>query len=185
MGRPAGAARVSNANKAVLRIRIPRAEEAPAIFRLIEECPPLDPNSRYCNLLQCTHFAETCVVAERGGTLAGWISAYRVPAAPHELFVWQVAVAPWARGTGVAARMLDVLMARPACRDITRLSASITDGNAPSRALFASFARRCGVPMSERPWFERDRHFDGSHETEHLLSIGPLPASATTIPEDA
>src|SRR3546814_16914023 len=39
--------------------RNPVAEDAQAIHDLIAACPPLDTNSLYCNLLQCTHFAET------------------------------------------------------------------------------------------------------------------------------
>ena len=40
-----------------------------AIWELISACPPLDTNSAYANLLQCTHFADTCVIAEREGRI--------------------------------------------------------------------------------------------------------------------
>src|SRR3546814_7090005 len=50
--------------------RNPVAEDAQAIHDLIAACPPLDTNSLYCNLLQCTHFAETCVLAERDGEIS-------------------------------------------------------------------------------------------------------------------
>src|SRR5690606_38843738 len=75
-----------------LRLRMPRAEDGPRVSQLIASSPPLDVNSAYCNLLQCTDFSETCVLAERDGALLGWISAYRPPNAPELLFVWQVAV---------------------------------------------------------------------------------------------
>src|SRR5690606_27480359 len=45
-------------------LRRPIAADGPAITRLIAACPPLDSNAAYCNLLQCTHFADFCIVAE-------------------------------------------------------------------------------------------------------------------------
>ena len=92
-----------------VRFRAPRPEDGPAVTRLVADCPPLDVNSPYCNLLQCDHFAETCVVAEAADGLAGWISAYRPPSAPEDIFVWQVAVRADARGQGLGGRMLAVL----------------------------------------------------------------------------
>ena len=48
-------------------LRMPRAEDGPAVTALIGSSPPLDVNSAYCNLLQCTDFRDTCVLAERDG----------------------------------------------------------------------------------------------------------------------
>ena len=42
-------------------------EDGLAVNRLIASCPPLDTNSTYCNFLQCLHFAETSVLAEKDG----------------------------------------------------------------------------------------------------------------------
>lgn len=145
---------------------------------LIAACPPLDTNSAYCNLLQCSHFADTCVLAEletEGGfQLAGWISAYRPPAAPDELFVWQVAVHESARGMSLARRMLEALLARPAFQGVTRLTTTITEANDASWGLFGSFARHQGATLHKRPHFERDAHFAGAHDTEFLVTIEPL-----------
>ncbi len=157
---------------------MPDAEDGPAITALICDCPPLDTNSAYCNLLQCTHFAETCVVAELSGEIVGWISAYRPPSEPDRLFVWQVAVAASARGLGLGGRMLDELMARPAAQGICGLTTTVTETNDASWAIFGSFARRRGAAFSKRPIFERDRHFAGAHDTEFLVSIGPFVTTA-------
>jgi L-2,4-diaminobutyric acid acetyltransferase len=159
----------------VLSFRAPRAEVGPAITALIADCPPLDTNSAYCILLQCTHFADTCVVAERAGVLAGWASAYRPPSAPDQLFVWQIAVHRAARGAGLGTQLLEALLARPGAKGATGLLTTITAPNAASWALFDAFARRCGGPMHRRPIFDRDAHFAGAHDTEHLVSIA-LPA---------
>lgn len=139
--------------------------------RLVAECPPLDANSAYCNLLQCSHFAETCVAAVEGGRMVGWLSAHRPPSAPDQVFVWQVAVHPSARGAGLGRRMLEALLARPAAADARALTASITEANAASWALFTAFARSRGARLSRAPLFDSQAHFDGRHETEHLVSI--------------
>lgn len=132
-------------------------------------------NSAYCNLVQCAHFADTCVVAEAEGQVVGWISAHRPPAAPDEIFVWQVAVDASARGTGLGGRMLDALLARPAVRGARRLTTTITEANAASWALFEGFARRRGLGFDKAPLFTREIHFAGLHDTEWQASIGPLP----------
>lgn len=118
------------------------------------------------------------MVAERSGGIAGWISAYRPPSEPDQLFVWQVAVAASARGLGLGSRMLDELITRPAIRDVRGLITTVTETNDASWAMFGSFARRRGAAFSKRPMFERDRHFAGAHDTEFLVSIGPFVTSA-------
>lgn len=159
-----------------VRLRSPRAADGPAITRLVAECPPLDGNSRYCNLLQCDHFADTCIVAETADGVIGWISAYRPPSAPDEIFVWQVAVRTDARGQGLGGRMLEALLKRPAAHGAHRLTTTVTPSNEASLSMFAAFARRQGCELQRTVRFERDRHFEGLHETEWQLSIGPLAA---------
>lgn len=144
------------------------------IADLIASCPPLDTNSLYCNLLQATHFAETCIKAERGGVLEGWISGYRPPNDPAAIFVWQVAVRESARGKGLGVAMLAALMQCPAVADAQRLITTVTPSNHASRRMFAAFARNRGAKLEVRPWFDRERHFGGRHESEELISIGPL-----------
>ena len=75
-------------------LRPPAREDGAAVFGLIQRCPPLDANSMYCNLLQCSHFADTSVAALADGVLVGFISGYLVPGRPDSLFIWQVAVGP-------------------------------------------------------------------------------------------
>lgn len=152
----------------------PTAEDAGAIAELIASCPPLDPNSLYCNLLQSTHFARTCIKAERRGILEGWVSGYRLPDDPATMFVWQVAVHERARGIGLGAAMLETLLLRPAAAGACRLITTVTPSNQASRRMFAAFARRRGARMEVRPCFDGERHFAGRHESEELITIEPL-----------
>lgn len=155
---------------------MPRAEDGPRVSALIAASSPLDVNSAYCNLLQCTDFQETCVLAERGETLLGWISAYRPPHSPEKIFVWQVAVDPAARGEGLALQMLDALVARPAVAGASTLTTTITEDNEGSWRLFRAFARRHGATLTQSPRFEHEAHFAGAHATEWEARIAPLPA---------
>src|SRR3546814_8648151 len=65
-----------------LHLRKPVAADGPAITALIARCPPLDRNSAYCNLVQCAHFADQCIVAETGARIVGWVSGHRPPSDP-------------------------------------------------------------------------------------------------------
>src|SRR3546814_13200500 len=74
--------------------RPPRKTDGTRIWALIRSIAALDDNSLYCNLLQCSHFAGTCALAEIDGRAVGWISGYLPPEKPDTLFVWQGAVHP-------------------------------------------------------------------------------------------
>ncbi len=154
-----------------ITLRKPVDADGSAVWELIKECAPLDRNSMYCNLLQCDHFGETCVLAERGDDVVGWISAYRVPDDPETLFVWQVAVSARARGQGLAQRMLKELLEREACEGVQQLKTTITKDNEASWALFSRFAEREGADLDSEAHFKRDEHFDGRHATEHMVTI--------------
>lgn len=157
-----------------LNFRPPNLNDGFKIHRLISECPPLDSNSAYCNFLQCSHFSSTSVIAEAESDILGWVSGFRSPNADYQFFVWQVAVAPEARGQGLGLRMLDALIMRPALSGITGVATSISPGNAASWALFQAFARRHNAALNHRPWLERDIHFEGQNDSEHLVMITPL-----------
>ena len=154
--------------------RRPSELDGPQVTALIADCPPLDVNSAYCNLLQCSHFADTCVVAERAGQIVGWISGYRPPSAPGSLFVWQVAVHASARGQGLGQRMLDWLVSRPGAAGAVDLTTTITAENLASWAMFRRFAQTHRLLLTKSAHFERETHFAGAHDTEWQVAIGPL-----------
>jgi len=152
-------------------LRMPAREDGAGIHALIRACKPLDENSMYCNLLQCDHFRDSCVVAEMDGRVVGWVSAYVMPNDPETLFVWQVAVDDSARGTGLGRRMLAHLLERDVCRTVRRLQTTITTDNGASWGLFSRFAEHVGGRLDSQAYFTRDVHFQGLHATEHLVTI--------------
>lgn len=154
-----------------IRFRKPEPQDGAEVWDLIASSAPLDENSMYCNLLQCDHFRDTCVVAERDGKVVGWISGYILPYAPDTFFVWQVAVSEAARGEGLAKRMLAHLLERDECEKVSRLQTTITRDNAASWGLFKSFARSRDAQFDAQAHFTRDTHFRGYHATEFMVTI--------------
>lgn len=157
-----------------ITLRKPVSEDGRAVFTLIMECPPLDINSAYCNLLQCSHFRDTSVIATDDRGALGFISGYIIPDRPDTLFIWQVAVNERGRGKGLARRMLDDILHRTACESVSHLETTITEDNAASWALFSSLARDYQAPLERSVMFDREIHFGDRHDTELLARIGPL-----------
>lgn len=169
-----------------LAIRHPSDSDGLSVHELVSRCQPLDTNSVYCNLLQCTDFAETSLLAEdKEGLLAGFISGYRPPSRPDTLFVWQVAVDAPMRGQGLALCMLKTLCAQVARQGVSYLETTISPGNASSRALFFKLFSWLGSGFSTRTLFSRTGHFSGKHEDEVLYRAGPFSEPAfKTIQEE-
>src|SRR3546814_10034769 len=63
--------------------------------------------------------------------------------------------------------MIRALLARPAQRDATWLTTTVTDDNDASWALFRGLARDWDAPLERSVLFDRDVHFAGAHATEY------------------
>ncbi len=151
--------------------RVPTRNDGTRVHELIAQCSPLDENSAYCNFLQSTHFQSTCVVAERNGDIVGFVSAYRKPDKPSELFIWQVAVHESARGKGLAFHMLNEILTRDELQDIKVLETTITKDNQGSWSLFKKLDKAHGERGEVSTFLDETRHFEGKHDTEYLYRI--------------
>jgi L-2,4-diaminobutyric acid acetyltransferase len=161
-------------------IRTAEVEDGVAIHRLVRDSRVLDLNSLYSYLLVCRHFGDTCVVAqardeEAADDVVGFVTAFKPPADPRTVFVWQVAVDASMRGRGLARRLLVELLALPACRGVRWLETTVTPDNEASRALFHSLARSLGTRCEVSPYFGEELIAGGDHEIEELHRIGPIP----------
>lgn len=157
-----------------LSIRSAQMADGAAVWRLVRESRVLDVNSSYAYLLFLDRFGDTSVVAEEGGRIVGFVTGFRPPRDPEVIFVWQVAVDASMRGRGLARRMLDALARLEGCRGVRFLETTVTPGNAPSRALFASFARSRDAEHSVSPYIEAAMFPEPGHEDEELHRIGPF-----------
>jgi len=161
-------------NNADTVFRHPTVPDGLALWRLVDEAGTLDLNSTYAYLMVCRDFADTSIVAERAGRIDGFVLGYRPPPRPDTVFVWQIGVAPHARGRGLGSLVLDRLLQSEACENVRFLEANVTPSNRASRALFEALARRLRAPIEELEGFESSLFPDPSHEPERLLRIGPF-----------
>jgi len=167
---------------APIQFRTARPEDGPALWRIAAESGVLDVNSPYHYTLLCSSHGDTCVVAELGDDVVGYITGFRPPRQAGVVFVWQIGVAAAARGQGVGRRLLDFLVDQPGCRGCDVLETTITPSNEASQGLFRSFARHRGAEVTVTkahfgsavlsPEPEREEH-----EAEDLYRIGPLHAA--------
>ncbi|MFV0136733.1 diaminobutyrate acetyltransferase [Streptomyces sp. HMX87] len=164
------------AAQADLQIDRPRVADGAALWRIARDSKVLDLNSSYSYLLWCRDFAATsAVVRDERGEPVGFITGYVRPDRPDTLLVWQVAVDEAYRGRGLAASLLDGLVARTlADRGLTTVETTISPGNTASERLFTAFAERHGARLEREVLFDTDVFPDGPHDPEVLYRIGPL-----------
>lgn len=152
--------------------RPPAVADGAGMWRVARDSVRLDLNPPYAYLLWARDFAETSVVADVDGEVAGFVTGFRRPASPDTLMVWQVAVDEELRGRGVATRLLEHLVQQTR---VTTLETTITDDNPASRGLFAGLAKRHDAEISVDELFEAEA-FPGEDpwKPEFLHRITPL-----------
>ena len=159
----------------LINIRNPDVDDGARIWELIRNSKPLDLNSPYLYLLLCRHFSETCLIAEKGSELLGFVSTYRPPKLSDVLFVWQVAIHVSARKQGLAKTLLHKLIQQDGCQNIRYIEVTVSPSNKASKNLFHSFAKELNVDCKETPFFTKELFPDSQdHEEEILFQIGPL-----------
>ncbi|MDB1088455.1 diaminobutyrate acetyltransferase [Streptomyces sp. ACA25] len=160
-----------------LKLDTPRLDDGAALWRIARDSQVLDLNSSYSYLLWCRDYATTSVVArDTAGEPAGFITGYLRPQQARTLFVWQVAVDHAHRGRGLAAAMLDGLVARTGEElGVEVMETTVTPDNAPSNRLFTSFAERHAAAVSRDVLLDADVFPESGHEPEVLYRIGPIP----------
>ena len=152
----------------------PKLEDSLKIHALIENCPPLDLNSSYCYMLCSSLWADTSICTWNKDQLIGFISALIRPDRPDTLFIWQVAVDKSARGQRLAQRMMQELLKRPIAKEIKYIHTTISPDNTASWGTFNSLTQALKCESRTLPFLDKDTHFNGLHESEDLLEIGPF-----------
>lgn len=174
LAKPSVADAVISRDTTSLFIRKPNPDDGWAIYELVKSCPPLDINSAYAYLLLATQFRETCAVAtNETDEIVGFVSGYVKSCSPDTFFLWQVAVGEKARGTGLARRLVEAVLARPELDGVHHLETTITPDNLASWTLFRRLSERWQAPLNSREYFSTDQ-LGGEHDPENLVRIGPF-----------
>lgn len=173
----------TNPGATTIAFRRPTVEDGAAMWACVGRTKVLEQNTCYAYVLFAAHFADTCVLAEIDGRVAGVVIGYRPPTSPDAAFVWQIGVDPDFQGRGLGKKLLEEFIRLPGCRDANFLETTVTPSNETSRRLFRSFARDQDAECGVEPFFEA-RHFaipevasdapPMEHEPEELFRIGPL-----------
>lgn len=122
----------------------------------------------------CKFFTDTCLVAEKDGSVVGFVSAFKQPQHPDVIFVWQIAVAESQRGKGLATTLLTELLKREESKKFTYLEATISPSNKASQALFHKLARELETRCQVSECFSADLFPGEEHEAELTHRIGPF-----------
>lgn len=146
--------------------RAPEPGDGPEIWALARRVG-LDVNSPYAYVMWGDHFADTSLVAVRRGSVAAFTLGFLLPASPRDLFIWQIGVDEGHRGSGLAGRMLDTLVASTGAATV---EATVTPSNAASAALFRGLAARHGGTAQEGLAYGEDL-FPPGHEAEIRFRI--------------
>ena len=157
-----------------VHFRKPRLEDGPAVWSLVRDTQVLDLNSSYCYLMLSSYFQETCVVAEKGDQVVGFVSGFIPENQPKTLFIWQVAVSQKARGLGIGTSMLKRLLSRPICRNVRYLETTVSPSNAPSEAMFRRIARDLATELKVAGEISAGLFPGHDHEPERVFRIGPF-----------
>src|SRR5690625_3318380 len=161
-----------------VRFRTPIERDAASIWQLTHDEGELDLNSPYMYLLVCSDWAATSLIAEDDEGLVGFVAAYRPPPRPEAVFVWQIGVAARARRRGLGRALLHQTLQLPANADVKFVTATVTDDNEASTALFRRFADDLGADCVTTPRFGAELFPGGDHQPEVEFVIGPLVPDA-------
>lgn len=157
-----------------IRYRNPIPEDGQKVWKLIRDAGTLDLNSAYCYLLLSDYYRDTCVIAEDGHEIAGFLSSFYSPREERTLFVWQIAVADAYRKRGIGKAMLSHLLDREIHRKMVYLEATVSPANIASDRLFQSMARDQAVSVQITSGYKAQLFPEQKHEDEPLYRIGPF-----------
>lgn len=157
-----------------IQLRAPVEEDGKAIWELVKSTQVLDLNSAYSYLMLCKYFKDTCVVADAGGRIVGFVSAFCLPADPETVFVWQVAVDKAYRRRRLGMTMLKHLLERESCSGVRFLEITVTTSNKAAGSLYRKLAKNLGAPCEASECFPARMFPGGQHEDEMLFRIGPF-----------
>ena len=156
----------------LIKITFPTKKNGSAVAKLIKSCPPLDLNSIYHYLIQSHYFDKTCSVALKGVKIVAFVSGFIKPTNKNCLFIWQVAIDESFRGKGLGIELIEFLLEQN--KDVSTIETTITKNNLASRRMFQKIVEKYKTKMSEETLFDKKENFSNEHESEILITIGPI-----------
>lgn len=157
----------------ILTIKIPTQSDGKQMWKIAKDTDVLDLNSSYSYNLIATHFNQTSAIGYLNHQPIGFLSAYFIPTSPQTLFIWQIGVSPMYQGRRVAFAMIQDVLNREVCQNVTLINTTIAPSNIASQKLFQKIAQLLITDFKRSSYFSR-MDFPNSHEQEDLITIGPF-----------
>jgi L-2,4-diaminobutyric acid acetyltransferase len=155
-----------------IKITFPTKKNGSAVEKLIKRCPPLDLNSTYHYLIQSYYFNQTCSVAFDGEKIVAFVSGFIKPTNKNCLFIWQVAIDEDYRGKGLGIELIEFLLNQN--KEVNTIETTITKNNIASRRMFQKIVEKYKTRMAEEILFNKEEDFSNEHDSEMLITIGPI-----------
>jgi L-2,4-diaminobutyric acid acetyltransferase len=155
-----------------IKITFPTKKNGSAVAKLIQRCPPLDLNSTYHYLIQSYYFNRTCSVAFDGEKIVAFVSGFIKPTNKNCLFIWQVAIDEDYRGKGLGIDLIEFLLNQN--KEFNTIETTITKNNMASRRMFQKIVEKYKTRMAEEILFNKEEDFSNEHDSEMLITIGPI-----------
>ncbi|MFJ1865360.1 diaminobutyrate acetyltransferase [Streptomyces sp. NPDC088097] len=153
--------------------RTPRAEDARALWRMVDESEALDNNSPYYYALWCRDFSATSLVATVEDEVVGFLTGYFRPDEPDTYLVWQEAVTPRHGIPFLGVQLFERAADRAVEQGARFIEATVSADNKAIIMVLKKVAKRYGAEVHTRVLFPGDL-FPDEHHDEVLYRIGPL-----------
>ncbi|MGC2662039.1 MAG: GNAT family N-acetyltransferase [Bryobacteraceae bacterium] len=162
-----------------LEIRAPRMNDIEAIIEVVRSCAPfLTAHISYIYWMTIRYHAHRCAVAEIDGELVGWCSVAQVSG--NKYFSHQTAVAPTARGLGVAHSLWAHVLSNLKVQPEFELEFTLNRRNDAALKLMTAVAERAGMRLIKRSevveLFE-----EGTGEELYVMAPAPGPQTLPRV----
>ncbi|QEM82273.1 GNAT family N-acetyltransferase [Halomonas binhaiensis] len=152
-----------------IRFEHPSVVDAKSLFRLAACNDNLDLYPEYFYLVWARDFRKTSLVAKSGDRLLGYILAYIRPDDNRTLFLWQIAVDPSVRSSGLGFSLVKKLIDSVG-EDVSAFEATIDVCNDAAYNTLTSLAKQYETNVSQKDLF-LESDFISSHHKETLIRL--------------
>ena len=155
-------------------IKEPNINDGKQLWESVRAIHELDLNSCYSYYLVSHHFSKTSAITLFEGEVCGFVTAYLKPDDPSVLFVWQLGVSEKARGNGLSSKMLNQILSRKVCKNVSVVEATASKSNVASLSVFQKLSKHYDSEFQLIPFLKADQFPEDNHKEEMLIKVGPF-----------
>jgi L-2,4-diaminobutyric acid acetyltransferase len=154
--------------------RLPRPDDAPAVWKMVDESEELDNNSPYYYALWFRDFAATSMVATVDDEVVGFVTGYLRPDEPDTYMVWQEAAKSRHGIPMLGVKLFERAADQAVARGAKYIEATVSAENKAIIMVLKKYAKRHSAQIDTRVLFPASSFPGGDHHDEVLYRIGPV-----------